>query len=118
MIDIYKLIYDTLTPLGYDVRQQGSYSENEELPDTFITYWLKQVSPSKHYDGEISSYKFQIQIVFYSIDAELLQAADTLIRSVMSPANFMYASGEDITFREITNRYAYGMRFNYYYKEE
>jgi hypothetical protein len=117
LADIPKLIYDTLSPLGYEVKQQGTYSADAALPETFITYWLSRATPTGHYNNATVSMTYELQIVLYSLDPTIQQGADALLRSALSQADFLCGDGQDITFSEITRHYAYGMRIKYYLEE-
>ena len=114
MSNIYKAIYDALSSLGYQVREQGTYAEDEVLPETLITYQLIDEPDSAHYEnipvGKISRF----QVAMYSKDPVIKQSADNLLRSVMFPAGFMRASGRDLPFDKDTGQYGYTSDYRYF----
>ena len=114
MSNIYKKIYDTLSPLGYPVREQGTYGEDEVLPDTLVTYQLVDEPDLAHYENSPSGKVPRFQVALYSKDPAIKQNADTLLRSVMLPAGFMRSSGRDLPFDPDTGHYGYTSDYRYF----
>lgn len=117
MSNIYELIYNTLISLGYPVREQGTFGENETLPETFITYQIINETNDTHYDNKIASTITRVQLVLYSKKPAIKQSADQLFRSVMLPAGFLRVSGRDLPFNSSTGHYGYTSDY-IFYKEE
>lgn len=117
MSNIYELIYNTLTQLGYPVREQGTFKTNETLPETFITYQIILSTDNAHYDNAPASTTTRIQLALYSKKPAIKQNADNLFRSVMLPAGFLRISGRDLPFNQNTGHYGYTSDYNYYETE-
>lgn len=117
MSNIYELVYNTLIQLGYPVREQGTYGENETLPETFITYQIINEINDTHYDNKIASTTITVQLALYSKKPAIKQSADQLFRSVMLNAGFLRISGRDLPFNSSTGHYAYTSDY-IFYKEE
>lgn len=116
LIDIYDLVYDTLTPLGYPVKEQGTLSNT--LPETFITYQLIDSSSGSHADNLPTSVTHRVQITLYTKKPSLKQGADALFKSVMLPAKFMRVSGRDLPYSSATGHYAYTSDYRFYDLED
>lgn len=117
MINIYSLIWSTLAPLGYPVKEQGTYAEGATRPETFITYQLIDSPNNTHYDNAPASTTYRIQLTLYSKKPSLKQGADALFKSVLLPAGFLRASGRDLPFDSKTGHYAYTSDYRYYESE-
>lgn len=118
MANIYKTIYDTLSPLGYDVREQGAYGEDEALPATLITYQLITKSDITHTDNEPTSSITRVQVALYSTDPEIKQDADATLWAVMKPAGFLRMGGRDLPYDHTTGHYGYVCEYRFHQKED
>ena len=118
MSNIYKKIYDTLVHLGYPVREQGTYGDDEVLPETMITYQLVDDPDSSHYENIPTSKIPRFQVVLYTKNPAIKQSADKTLRSVLLPAGFMRASGRDLPFNKDTGHYGYVSDYRYFETEE
>ena len=118
LANIYKLVCDTLEPLGYPIREQGTYASNEKLPETHITYQLIDAPPGSHADNLPINTIPRIQLAFYSKKPAIKQAADGLLKSVMLPAGFMRASGRDLPFDKETGHYGFTSDYIIYQEED
>lgn len=114
MINIYELIYYTLSPLGYPVREQGTFAQGEEQPETFVTYQLINQGSGSHADNLPTSQTSRVQVTLYSRMPELKQGADAALRGVMLPAGFMRVGGRDLPYAQSTGHYAYTCDYRYY----
>ena len=117
MSNIYKKIYDTLITLGYPVREQGTYGEDEVLPETMITYQLIDEPDSAHYENIPVGKIARFQVAFYSKDPTKKQSADSVLRSVLLPLGFLRVSGRDLPFNKETNHYGYTSDYRYFETE-
>ena len=117
MINIYDKVYTTLTASSLPVREQGTFAEDETLPETFITYLVLDQSDSTHADNLPSSLTTMVQVAYYSQRPGLVQVADHLIRNLMIPAGFMRAGGRSLPLDKETWHYGYVTTYNYYDSE-
>jgi len=117
MANIYNLVYTALASLGYEVREQGTFSEDEALPATFITYTLISKGDIRHSDNEPTSSVGRVQVALYSTDPAIKQAADGLLFGVMKAAGFMRAGGRDLPFDPTTGHYGYACDYRLYQEE-
>lgn len=117
LVNIYELVCNTLKPLGYPVKEQGSYTPGANIPETFITYQIIDAPNNTHYDNVPASTTPRIQLAFYSKKPALKQNADQTFRSVMLPAGFLRVSGRDLPFDSTTGHYGYTSDYRYYETE-
>lgn len=116
--NIYKIIYDTLAPLGYITKEQGTFPKETVLPETYITYFLIDSPNTSHADNKPTSTTSRIQLVLYSKKPSLKQNADKLLMSVMLPGGFLRVGGRDLPFNADTGHYARTCDYRYYEEEE
>lgn len=117
MTNIYKLACDTLAPLGYPVKEQGTYAADAVLPETHITYYLLDSPNNTHADNLPTSTTHRVQLVLYSKKPAIKQQADTLLKSVMLPGGFLRAGGGDMPYNENTGHYGYRSVYQFYERE-
>lgn len=117
MTDIYALITDTLSALGYPVREQGTYAPDAMLPETFVTYQLVDSPNTSHADNVPTSQTTRLQVTMYSRKPAHKQGADAAFKTVMLPAGFLRVGGRDLPYSEATGHYAYTCDYRYYDSE-
>ncbi|MFK7692859.1 hypothetical protein [Paenibacillus sp. HJGM_3] len=118
MSDIYSLLADTLSGIGYPVREQGTFADENKLPETFITYFVVDTPNNSHADNLPTSRTTRAQITLYSKKPALKQGADASIKAVMLPAGFLRVGGRDLPYNPKTGHYAYTCDYRYYELEE
>lgn len=118
MINVYEIIYSTLIALGYPVREQGSYGEGEELPETFITYQVIYISNRSHADNQPTCGITRVQVNLYSRDPTIKQGADRAIKAAMLPAGFLYVDGRDLPLSADTGHYGFTCDYRFFTMEE
>jgi hypothetical protein len=69
-------LIETLTPLGYPVRQQGSLLPKENYPPHFFTFWNDAADGSSFYSNTENATVWQYSLNFYSVDP---QKANTML---------------------------------------
>lgn len=114
MIDIYAHIFDTLSALGYPVREHGTYAPNEKLPNTHVTYQVIDSLNNSHADNEPTSQTTRVQVNLYSQDPAIKQGADATLKGVMLPAGFLRVGGRDLPFDQKTGHYGYTCDYRFY----
>lgn len=77
------LLICILENLGYPIFQQGSLGDDEQYPDTFLTFWNNNTDGETYYDNEEHNYIWDFDVNIYSIDpnivnTELLKAKELL----------------------------------------
>jgi hypothetical protein len=117
MDNIYSLIYDTLLPLGYTVKEQGTYIGISKLPETYITYFIVDSPTETAYDNVSVSQSIRVQLCIYSKKPSIKQSGDELFKSVMIPAGFMRIGGRDLPFNSDTGHYGYTCDYRYYLED-
>ena len=106
-----------LATSGLEVREQGTYDEDETLPESLITYQIMTQLDSSHADNRSTSTTTSVRVFYYSQRPALVQVADQLIRNLMLPAGFMHAGGEPLPLDKETGHYGYVTTYNYYDSE-
>lgn len=76
-------LWKLLETLGYEVYEQGSFTDSETYPDNFFTLWNDDTEEKRHYDNKATSYIWYFTINFYSVnplltETELLKAIKLL----------------------------------------
>lgn len=69
-----KLI-ELLSSLGYPVYRQGSFSEGDEYPESFFTFWNTDSPDHAHYDNADYATDWAFDVNFYSTDPEIAYSA-------------------------------------------
>lgn len=64
-------LIELLSSLGYPVYRQGSFSEGDEYPDSFFTFWNSESPDHDHYDDDNYGTDWRFNVYFYSVDPEL-----------------------------------------------
>jgi len=118
LINIYALVFDTLSALGYPVREQGTYGPDASLPETHITYQIIDSPNNSHADNLPTSQTSRVQVTIYSRKPAIKQGADAALKAVMLPAGFMRAGGRDLPYNSDTGHYAFTSDYRFYQREE
>lgn len=118
MTDVYALVYNTLSAIGYPVREQGTYAPDAKLPDTHVTYQVIDSPNNSHADNKPTSQTTRVQVTLYSKKPALKQGADAAIKAVMLPAGFLRVGGRDLPFDKGTGHYAFTCDYRIYQLEE
>lgn len=118
MVNVFNKIVTTLSPLGYSIREQGSYRSNENLPETFITYLLIN-SPNRSFADNLPlSRTTQIQVSLYSKNPQIVQSADSDIKNLMLSAGFLRINGRSLPYEPMTGHYCWTNDYRLYETEE
>jgi len=118
LINIYELTYNALAPLGYPVKEQGTYPPGTILPETYITYFLVDSPNETHYDNVPESTTNRIQLCIYSKKPSIKQTGDKTLKSVMLPGSFLRVGGRDLPYNASTGHYCYTCDYRYFDQEE
>ena len=103
-------LINSLEPIGFEVRLQGSYAENEPLPESFITYFIVDSPDGNYYeDGPLLTY-IRIQVVLYSMKMSAINTIPEQIFNACRNAGFIRDSrGRDLGFEG--DHYGWSMNF-------
>lgn len=63
-------LIELLSSFGYPVRRQGSFSDSEQYPDSFFTFWNNDSPDHAHYDDAEYGTDWEFDVNFYSTDPE------------------------------------------------
>ena len=68
-------LYTILTDLKFPVYRQGSFTEDQEFPESFFTYWNNDSWDGSHYDNDAVRWTWSFDVNFYSSDPSKIQKA-------------------------------------------
>lgn len=98
-----KLI-ELLSSLGYPVYRQGSFSEGQQYPDSFFTFWNTESPDHSRYDNADYATDWAFDVNFYSIDPELTYKALADARILLKENRWIIPSkGYDVYSDEPTH---------------
>lgn len=97
--EIKDLFIKTLEPLGYGTpRLQGSYREDEEYPDSFITFFVVDSPDLNFYDNKPNCKAVYFSANFYSSNPELVNTVPAAIVEKLETVGFIkQGNGMDVT---------------------
>lgn len=97
-------LYNLLITFGYPVFVQGTLNADDPYPNSFITYWINDVSDGEHYDNDTISYVWDFSIMFYSNEPTLVNSIPEKIRLLLKDNGFIpQGKGQDIPSDEKTH---------------
>lgn len=95
MTDVKSLLIATIETVVTDVYLQGTAPER--YPESFATFWVSDVPDGGHYDDAVSSYDWEISVIYYSQDPDLVFSEPEKIKNALSAAGFIpQGRGRDI----------------------
>lgn len=83
------LLIETLEPLGYPVRLQGSLAPNKPIPEHFFTYWNNAADGLSFYENNEHAIAWEYSLNFYSIDPEKVNTALLEAKKLLKAAGFV-----------------------------
>lgn len=97
-------LIEVLTTLGYPVYRQGSMSDEEAYPETFITFWNYDSPDHNHYDNDDYGTEWSFNIYVYSSDPELTYSVLLDARSALKAGGWIcQGKGFDVQSDEETH---------------
>ena len=97
-------LIDLLESFGYQVRLQGSLTEQEKYPDSFFTVWNNSADDGSHYDNEAINYVWDFTVYFYSIDPTLVNTKILEAKTLLKQNGWIVGGkGYDVPSDEITH---------------
>lgn len=98
------LLIETLESLGFPVKLQGSIQEDEKYPDSFFTYWNNDTEDNNHYDNKTTSYTWDFDVNFYSVNPTLVNTKLELAKQELEKVGFIIdGKGHDLASDEPTH---------------
>lgn len=98
-----KLI-ELLETFGYSVDRQGSYSDDDEYPDTFITFWNNSEYGESHYDNDVLNVSYDFDVNVYSNDVNITYSLIRQITKLLKANDWIiYDRGHDVASDEPTH---------------
>lgn len=99
-----ELLIGLLESFGYPVYLQGTLHENEAYPEHFFTYFNNDSEDLNHYDNNPIAYVWYFDIMFYSIDPELVMQMIEQARVLLKQNGFIITGkGFDVMSDEPTH---------------
>ena len=99
-----ELLIETLKPLGYPIRLQGSFKEGEAYPNNFFTFWNNDVSGDEFYDNDEHSFIWDFDLMFYSTDPKLVNEKLLEAKQLLKENGFIVSGkGYDVVSDEPTH---------------
>lgn len=93
-----------LETLGYPVRLQGSFAEDEQYPESFFTFWNNDSTDGSHYDNDAVNYVWDFDVNFYSIDPALVNTVLLDAKRLMKSNGWIVSGkGHDLASDEPTH---------------
>lgn len=69
---MWSKLEEVFETIGLPYSRQGSYTEDEELPKSFFTFWNADTNGLLHYDNEDHSTKWFWYVYFYTKDPKIV----------------------------------------------
>ena len=97
-------LINTLEQLNYPVFRQGSLTEDEPYPDTFITFWNSESADHAYYDNTDYALDWIFNIYVYSVDPALTYSLLDEIRTKLKSNGWIISGhGYDVMTDEPTH---------------
>ena len=86
-------IYELLSQLGFPVYRQGSMTEDEEYPATFLTFWNFETPEDKHHDNQATRAVWGYWVYCYSDDYPTMINTLEAARQLLMKAGWISTDG-------------------------
>ena len=97
-------LINILSKLGYPVYRQGSMSDDDIYPSTFLTFWNYDTPDHSHYDNSEYGYDWSFNIYVYSNNPELTYSVLAEARTKLKKAGWIVnGKGFDVQSDEATH---------------
>lgn len=108
-------LIEILESFGYPVYRQGSMSNDEAYPETFITFWNFDSPDHSFYNNSDYGAEYGYNVYVYSSDPELTYSELAAVRSALKEAGWIVRGrGFDVQSDEETHT---GRGLEVYYME-
>ena len=97
-------LIELLESFGYPVYRQGSMSEDEAYPDTFITFWNVSSDDAMNYDNDARATAWFFNVNVYSNDPDTTYSLIEEIRKKLKQNEWLVGGrGRDLPSDEPTH---------------
>lgn len=97
-------LLEILSSFGYPVYRQGSLSNDEAYPDTFLTFWNNDSPDHSHYDDDAYGTEWDFNVNVYSNDPTTTYSLLSDVRIALKAAKWIVPSkGYDVASDEATH---------------
>lgn len=94
---MWSKLEEVFDKVGIPYYRQGSFSEDEELPETFFTFWNADTPNDGFYDNKESKNVWYWYIYLYTTDPDVLYSKfDDLIKVAKEKGFIANGKGKDI----------------------
>ena len=94
---IKETLLSALEPLNYPCYQQGTIAPDREYPESFITFEITDSEETRHFDNMPKITAWNIAVIFYSNNPELVMTEGRQIYDTLRAAGFIpQGKGADI----------------------
>lgn len=98
----------TLSEIGFvegkTLFLQGTFPDDEEYPETFVTFWTNSTDDGAHFDNETTSFDWAFTVILYSNNPEIVNTKHNEIRAALKAAGFIpQGKGQDVPSGEPTH---------------
>ena len=98
------LFVETLENLKLPVIKQGTLAEEDQYPDTFITFWNNSSDGESFYDNDEHSCLWDFDVNVYSVDPEEVNSVLIKIKKILRENKFIAnGKGYDVASDEPTH---------------
>lgn len=111
MKDVLIPILETICP--GNVYLQGTFSESEAYPDSFITFFTTDTDDAAFYDNSENVVVWNYSVIYYSSDPATIPTQAAAIRTALKAAGFIpQGRGMDIP-SDVETHTGWAMEFTY-----
>lgn len=90
-------LIELIEKIGYPIYKQGSFTESQEYPDTFFTFWNNQSNDHAYYSNESYGNVWDYDLNVYSVDPETIYSALEGARDILKENGWIVPScGYDV----------------------
>ena len=98
------LLISTLESLGFPIIRQGSLAEDDEYPQSFLTFWNNSADGQGFYSNTETQTVWSYLLCFYSTNPRLTYSKLLEAKSLLKSVGFtITGKGYDVVSDEITH---------------
>lgn len=91
------ILISILESVGYESYRQGSFTDGDEYPENFFTFWNNSSEESGYYDNTATMEVQDFDVNFYSVDPEKTYSVLCAAKKKLKEKGFIiYDSGHDV----------------------
>ena len=104
--------FQTSNSIPYDYKRNES--PTDQLPNTYIVYFMVDDPPGGHSDNVETSHAPRLQVGLYSRDKSTFLTVPEQIEAAFMAANFLRVGSGDIPYQTDTGHYGWRCDFRFY----